>query len=176
MAGEISFTPSEKDYADANREWYLAFWARPKSWAFAVLFVLLLAGLGASTSYIDGKTDEIVPMAIAFALLALVLILLIYLAVYFVALPRRARRLYRQHKALQQTWTFRWSDSGISMESPAGLTGYPWGDFHRWRDGRRSLLLFLNDQLFFYLPRRLLDDSSVEEIGSLAAAAGVPRF
>lgn len=176
MAGEITFTPSEKDYADANRDWYLAFWARPKGWVTMVLFVLFFTGLGALMPYIDGKTDEIGPTAIGFALLALVLILLIYLSVYFVALPRRARRLYRQHKALQRTWTFRWSDSGLSMESATGLTSYPWGDFHRWRSGPRSVLLFLNDQLFFYLPRRLLDEASVDEIGSLAAAAGVPRF
>lgn len=176
MAGEITFTPSEKDYADANRDWYLAFWARPRSWAMAALFILFLTGLGALMPYIDGNTDEMAATAIGFALLALVLIVVIYPIVYFVTLPRRARRLYRQHKALQQTWTFRWSDSGLSMESATGLTTYPWVDFHRWRVGRRSVLLFLNDQLFFYLPRRLLDEASVEEIGSMARAAGVPRF
>jgi hypothetical protein len=37
------------------------------------------------------------------------------------------------------------------------------------------VLLFLNDQLFFFLPRRLLDDSAVEELRSLVAASSVAR-
>ena len=175
MAGEITFTPTEKDYAEANRDWFLATLARPKAWALMMLPVLFLSALGAFFAYIDGKPEEIETTAIGFALLGLLLILLICLSTYF-TFPRRTRRLYRQHKAHQQEWTYRWSQAGLGIETANGRTSYPWADFHRWRDGRTSMLLFLNDQMFFYLPRRLLDDASVRDIAGLVGAAGVPRL
>jgi len=174
MAGEITFTPSEKDYADANRDWMLSNLSRPRPWIGLVLLMLLSSGIGAGATWLDGNREEMAATAIGFALLGMLIFLVVYLATYLL-LPRRARRLYRQHKALQQQWTFRWSDSELSIESANGLTRYPWAQFHRWRDGRQSMLLFLNDQLFFYLPRRMLDEASIDEIGSLVAAAGVPR-
>lgn len=175
MAGEIRFRPSEDDYAGANRDWFLATLARPKVWIRTGLFMLLLAGLGAFLAHLDGNPDEIAATAVGYALLALALCLLIYLSV-FLTLPRRCRRLHRQNKAVQQDWTYRWSEAGLDIETGKGRTFYPWPDFHRWHVGRNAVLLFLNDQLFFYLPRRLIDDAAAEDIASLPRAAGVPRL
>ena len=175
MAGEITFTPSEQDYADANRDSFLAQLRRPRPWVRSAAIVLLLAAVGAALAYIDGDTDAMGTTAAGFALLGLSGILLICLSVYL-RLPRRTRRLYRQHKLLHKPWTYGWSEAGLSVETANGRAIYPWPDFHRRLVGRRTVLLFLNEQAFFFLPRRLLDESAVEELRSLAAAAAVPRI
>src|SRR5688500_9877194 len=168
MAGEITFTPSEKDYADANRDSMLAQLRRPRPWIALVLSVLFSAGIGAGVTWLDGDLEDVAAAASGFALLGLFVFLFIYLATYLL-LPRRAGRLYRQHKTLQQPWTYGWSEAGLSVDTANGHTLHPWPDFHRWLVGRRMVLLFVNDQLFFFLPRRLLEDSAVEELRSLVA-------
>lgn len=174
MAGEITFTPSEKDYADANRDWFRANLRRPRPWIALVLLVLFSAAIGGGVTWLDGNGEEVAATAIGFALLGSFVFLLVYVATYL-TLPRRTRRLYRQHKTLQQPWTYSWSEAGLGVDTANGRTLHPWPDFHRWLVGRRTVLLFVNDQLFFFLPRRLLDDSSVDELRSLAGAATVPR-
>lgn len=174
MAGEITFTASERDYADANLDWYLANLRRGRPWIALVLLALFSAAVGAGVTWLDGNREEIGATATGFALLGLVVASLVYLATYL-ALPRRARRLYRQQKTLHHPWTFGWTEAGLSIDTVNGRSLHPWPDFHRWLVGRRTILLFLNDQLFFFLPRRLLDDSAVEELRSLAAAAAVPQ-
>jgi len=170
MAGEISFTVSEKDYADANRDWYLANLRRPRPWIAFVLLALFCAGVGGGATWLDGNKEEIGATATGFALLGLLAAFLVCLATYL-ALPRRTRRLYRQHKTLHHPCTFGWTEAGLSVDTVNGRTLHPWPDFHRRLVGRRTILLFLNDQLFFILPRRLLDDKAVEDIESLAAMA-----
>ena len=173
MAGEITFTVSEKDYADANRDWFLGNLKRPRPWIAFGLLALVSAGVGGGSAWLDGKTEEAGSMAAGFALLGLLVALLVCLATYL-ALPRRTRRLYRQHKILHQPCTIGWTEAGLSIDSANGRTLHPWPDFHRRLVGRRAVLLFLNDQLFFILPRRLLDDTAVEDIESLAAAEAMP--
>ncbi len=173
MAGEISFTISEKDYADANRDWFLGSLKRPRPWIAFGLLALFCAGVGGGATWLDGPREEVGTTALGFALLGLVAAFLVCLATYL-DLPRRTRRLYRQHKTLQQPCTIGWTQAGLTIDSVNGRTLHPWPDFHRRLVGRSAVLLFLNDQLFFILPRRLLDDESVEELRSLADGAAVP--
>jgi hypothetical protein len=182
MASEITFTPSEKDYADANRESLRAQLRRPRHWLTLVLLILFGAGIAAGVTWLDGGREVVGPMAISFAVavgigvavVAALTSLVIYVTTYLL-LPRRAGRLYAQQKTLQQPWTYAWSEAGLSVDTVNGHALYPWPDFHRWLVSRRMVLLFLNDQLFFFLPRRLLDDSAVEELRSLVAASSVAR-
>jgi hypothetical protein len=109
MAGEITFTPSEKDYADANRESLRAQLRRPRHWLTLVLLILFGAGIAAGVTWLDGGREVVGPMAISFAVavgigvavVAALTSLVIYVTTYLL-LPRRAGGLYAQQKTLQQ--------------------------------------------------------------------------
>ncbi len=175
MAAEITFTPTEQDYLDANRDWFLTGLRRWRAWSRILVFVAFCAASGGLAAYLSGDSAEIPAFMIGFALLGLAIHFPI-LGVFYLTLGRRTRRLYRQQKSLQHPWTYRWTSSALSLETVNGVTSHPWADFHRWLLGRRALLLFLNDQLFLFVPRRLLDDSTVGELSARMAAAGVPRL
>lgn len=175
MAGQVSFTLSETDYADGIRDSYVARIFTVGTGTRMAVVLLFCAAVGAFTSWLDGDMDSLWLSVTGFTLLGLVLFALIYAAA-FLNLKRRARRLYRQQKMLQQPYTYRWSEAGLDIEAPRMQAFHAWSDFHRWAEARRAILLFLNDQLFFVLPRRVFDKAELEAIVSHLSAAGVRRL
>jgi hypothetical protein len=175
MSGEVEFTLSEADYADGIRDSYVARIFTRGTGIRLALIVLLCAAAGAFACWLDGRTDSLSSYVAGFALLGLALFALIYAAA-FLSLNRRSRRLYRQQKMLHQPFTYRWSEDGLDIEAPRMRTFHPWPDFHRWSLARRAILLFINDQLFFVLPRRVLRESDVAAIESFLAGARVRRL
>lgn len=175
MAGEIGFTPTEKDYVDATRDWYLGHLRSRAARRPRIFLILFCAAMGALMASFDGDAVEMAIGAVGTALFGLLLLGLIYIVCYL-TLPGRAARLYRQQKSLQQPWLYRWSEDDLKLETANGLMTYPWADFHRRHEGRTTLLFFLNDHFFLYLPKRLVDGAVAEELRSHAAGAGVAQL
>jgi hypothetical protein len=175
MEGEVSFTLSETDYADGIRDSYVARIFTTGTGVRLAVVLLFCAMVGALTAWLDGDMDSLGFSIAGFALLGLVLIAFIY-ACAFLNLKRRARRLYRQQRSLHQPYTYRWSKAGLDIEAPNMQAFHAWPDFHRWVAARRAILLFLNDQLFFVLPRRVFGEAELEAIESHLSAAGVRRL
>lgn len=171
VAGEVTFQPTEVDYVRANRDWYARTLKRPRTF----FGVALVAGVGAWFEFQQGWLGPSL-FAIVFAgLLGGGLMGGIYLAIYLI-MPRRARRLYRQQASMQQPLTYGWDDAGISFRSVYGSGLLPWPDFHRWSDGRDMFLFYLNDQLFYFLPHRVLTAAQIDDLRATAVGHGVPRF
>ena len=175
MEGQVSFTLSETDYADGIRDSYLARTFTAGTGARMAVFLLFCAVVGAFVSWLDGDLDSLWYSVTGFLILGLVLFPFVYF-VAFLSLKRRARRLYRQQRSLHQPYTYRWSEAGLDIEAPRMKTFHAWAEFHRWVAARRAILLFLNDQLFYVLPRRVFDEAELGAIESHLSAAGVRRL
>jgi hypothetical protein len=175
MTGEITFTPTEQDYANANRDWYRAALSGRRGLIRLAIPILIAMVLGGVFSWLDGDVAALPYTLAVYAFLGVAVIVLIHGTCYL-SLARRSRRLFRQQKSLHHPLRFHWSDEGLTSEAVNGSGRHDWGDFHRWHDGRKTFLLFLNDRLFLFLPRHRLSDAEADDLRGLISAAGVPRF
>ena len=174
MAGDAAFTIGEGDYIDAvmaaNRR-------RLASGRYLRRNVIVIAGgsavLGVIVLVADRDWMPALVTAVCGALGGAVAgALTLWLG--FRLLPRRARRLYRQHKTLQQPTTLHWSDDGLLWESESARAVHRWGDLHEWQHAPTITLVYLNDILFHCVPRRALDDVAFADL-SRTLAAHVPE-
>jgi hypothetical protein len=171
VAGEIDYTPTEDDYVEANRDWNRSRFRRrfPRLMIVATLtcygVISLLQGDIASWSTLGAS--------VAVGLLAVPVGFLIEIKW---VMPIRARRLFRQHRALHRDYHYRWSDEELAYHSANGEGRVAWGDLYRWHEGRNVFLFCLNARLFFYLPRRALSDAQIVDLRETAAAFGPPRL
>ena len=175
MAGAVQFTLGEQDYIEANRDYARRFLARPRN---IMRTALLVAGtMAAGALLAQGLSDPREPgsLAIGFGAAALGGILLCQLLGYLL-IPRRARRLYRQQASLQKPYRYTWSDAGFAYASETDNAAVAWPELHRWSPGRRTILFFLNDQLFYAIPRHVLTEAQASDLTTLAERHGPPRF
>lgn len=129
--------------------------------------------LGIAVGYSDDGLLGAAFGAFVFPLCYLALWGIVCVAAYGL-MPRRAGRLYRQQKTMHQSFHYRWTDEGITLRTPTSEGRYDWSQVHRWTSGRTALLIFFNDQLFFFLPRRVLGTEGVADLIATIERAGVP--
>lgn len=174
MAGEANFTLSESDYLDGQRDWYWRYILSRRGVASLLGPVLLCAVIGVVGELIGDDPPQVVLAALGFALLGGGVVLLIQFGCYL-WLPRRNRRLFQQQKSLQgvQRWT--WDDAGLEVETQIGTGHHSWSDFFGWAMGRRALLLFLNEQLIYIIPRRHLSEAQQRELEAMLTTRGPAR-
>lgn len=89
-----------------------------------------------------------------------------YLVLYFfVYVPWKTRRTFRQQKSLQRRITWNFDDSGLGIESETGQGRIPWADIHKWKENDHLYLLYVSDALYYMIPKRLF--SSTDDVGSV---------
>jgi hypothetical protein len=76
---------------------------------------------------------------------------------------RRARRVFRQNKALHRPYEVVWSAAGVTLISENGKSTVPWTDFHKSLELEDQFLLFLSDVNFFIIPKRTFSNSPLVE-------------
>lgn len=173
MAGEVSVQLSEADYVAANRDWFLLHVTGRERLKGLATFTLLLATLAAAIGFFDSREALLGAAAGAGvgAALALVVMGLFYLAC-FIMVPRQARRLFGQQASLRDPVHYFWSDAGFGYRSDRASADLPWADYYRWAEGRRSFLFFLNEQMFYLVPKHALSPDQAEDLRATAAARG----
>ena len=82
----------------------------------------------------------------------------------WVLLPMRARRIFRQQRAMQEPFVVRLGDDGVEWESAVTKRTLPWDYYVRCVEGPEHFLLYQSDWSFEILPKRLLGDRA--EIGA----------
>lgn len=134
------------DYLAAS---YLNLRPRP---LFATLgALLLLLGVWAAArdlSRAGGGRDALIILA-AFAYLG---------ASFFVYLPLKIRRIYRQQRSLQVASELDFGGQGITVTSEMGLARLAWDDFVKWKENRRLIVLYTSDVMMHIYPRRCFTD------------------
>jgi len=68
--------------------------------------------------------------------------------------PRRARRIFRQHKGASVPYSFSLEQEGIHFESQYATGIIPWDHIHHWREGKNHFLLYPADVISHLLPKR----------------------
>ncbi len=79
-------------------------------------------------------------------------------------LPPSVRKQLARNKGLQGEQIVYWDAERIVFASVYGEARWPWEDFRRWQESPAGLLLWQSNQLYFYVPKRVLSDIQVSEI------------
>ncbi len=89
----------------------------------------------------------------------------------YLHVPRRARRIYAQQKALHDVMVITWDDNEITLTSTRGVGSYNWSDFLKARRNEQALLLFQSDAAFNFIPMRVLTTEQADGIMASFARA-----
>jgi hypothetical protein len=143
MKAEYRIT--EDDYAKAARlhMWWYLIAQRSAIVTYAVIVILL------------GLAAWMFPAFAPFAAVIVVFVMsTVLLAVYFSA-PNRARRYYRQYKAIHEPMTVELSDDGLRFRSTDGEGIVRWRTIFKWRQNRRFVLIYPMPILYYIVPKSL---------------------
>jgi hypothetical protein len=169
MAGQVSFTPEMADYIAASRAaWSRSMRQRPFFVRLAVIS-LVVAMAGFAFGWSDGTLGDAVAAA-GIAVGAVLLWLFLVCGLTWLLIPRRAGRLFRQQKTLNQENIFSWNDEGLSYRTPKGHSDLTWDDLHGWFERPAVFLFLLNDRLHHFVPKRALTQEQTDDLRHAAAA------
>ena len=135
-----------------------------------IIVVSLLYGTGYGTG-----TIQTIATVAAVAGIAVALITLMFLIVQLILVPRRARRSFRQNYMLREDMLLTVDDEALHSVQASAKGQRPWRTFLAWAENGSVLLLLSTDQLFFFIPRRVLSAEDLDGIRSKLARAGVPQ-
>ena len=74
-------------------------------------------------------------------------------------IPIQARKLYRQLKSLHSPMGFTWDAEGTFLSGETGSSRTPWSHYRRVRESASMFLLYLTDNMYHAVPKRVLADS-----------------
>lgn len=174
MNGEVSYDKVADDLVDLYRD---LFWANLRRKPLRRLTIVATSSLAlALGGYALDSVEDGLGYILYGAAIGLVVGIPVCWGVSYALLSRRARALSTQQRTQDATWTWRWTEKSLEAASANGQSRYHWTELHRWHDGRRTLMFFLNDAHVLYIPRRVLDGEQASALGALATRAGVQRF
>lgn len=82
----------------------------------------------------------------------------------FVLLPRRAQKILEQQKGLGGEITYDWDQDGLRVTGETGHSRLAWGDYVRWLEDDRVLVLFQSDNILNLMPKSRLTSKQAAEI------------
>lgn len=156
QAFQVDCTITEQDHVSANFTHI-----RPRRWlgVVGILLAMLVFAILADL-FIEMLRQGAGPSPFW-----IFLALCIYLLVFFIfLLPRRARRLYRQTKGAGRPVTFTFGTEGLGLRGEDGEAQIPWPHFHKWKHGRKHILLYQNDAFFLILPKRCFTEVQLKTV------------
>lgn len=84
---------------------------------------------------------------------------LLYLpTVFLIYHPYKCRREFTQRKDLHSPLRFQITEEGIGFHVQSTTLLRPWGDYHKWREGRAMFLLYFSDTLYQMMPKRFFSE------------------
>jgi hypothetical protein len=172
----VTFQPTATDYIAANKDWFRISLRSPRASRRRLQLLALTLGLGGVVGYLEtGNLRQAALSAVLCAAAAATFLGLVCLGVYLL-IPRRAGRLYRQQKTFEQPFHYSWTDEGITLRTSTSEGRYAWPQIYGWANGRTALLLFFNEQLFYFLPHRVLGPEASADLAAKAERGGVERL
>ncbi|MCW6506912.1 YcxB family protein [Lichenifustis flavocetrariae] len=85
-------------------------------------------------------------------------------------IPRAARKIHAQQKALQQPIDVAFEVNGLRSTSETGTTFTPWEHYRKLREDGNVMLFYQSDALFQFVPKRFLSGSQVDDVRRLFMA------
>jgi hypothetical protein len=74
--------------------------------------------------------------------------------------PYQIKRVYTQHKELASPFEMELTEDGYNIKNDYGAGKIPWGDFAKWKEDQKIILLYRTDNMFNMVPKRLLADET----------------
>lgn len=168
MAGQTSYRPEATDYVSASRA---AWWRSVKQrrfWRRNAITFAVIAILAAAAAWGFQFDDKL--MFVGCVVAGGVVGAVACVAIGFVLLPRRARRLFRQQKTLQGEFVLDWSPQGARFVSSKGTSDLLWSDYIDWAENDGVFILTINDGLYHFVPKRVLDAAQIDDLRDTLSA------
>ncbi|SFN97507.1 YcxB family protein [Sphingomonas sp. OK281] len=162
MADRFAFTPIADDYIAVARGSFLRSLKRRRFIVRMVIILLIGAAAGAAIGLLD--TGSVRTGDVLFGVCIALIWLAVILAIAFVFIPRRARRLFRQQRALDREFSFAWTDERVVFRSDTSMSDMPWSDYHDWFETKAIFAFGLNEQLFHFAPKRAMSAAAIDDL------------
>ena len=174
MAGEIRFTPSLADFVSARRDIYRQFLHSRRGRAGYMIVVLIFMAMGIAQALVQNP-DWLFWNLVGFGFAGLVTSASL-IAITWLLLPRRSRRLFEQSKTMHQEFRYGWSHDGLRFGSDTGGGDVPWPMLYGWYRGRASMLFYFNQSLCHFVPLRTLDEARLADLVATVSRSGLRRL
>lgn len=83
-----------------------------------------------------------------------------YFAVLCLLIPFKAKRQYKENRALRHEISMTLSDQGVNFKSESGESKLQWNDIHKWKEGKGIYLLYITSNMFHMVPSRALSNEN----------------
>lgn len=129
-----------------------------------ILALLLIVGL-----VTDGVESPLVAGAIA-GWIALCLLL----AIQWLLLPRRARKIFRKSSLLDEVQHFLVDDEELTIETELSRTRVPLGRLVKWDENSEVLALYPQPNIAYLVPKSQVPPETCDYVRQRVIAAGLP--
>jgi hypothetical protein len=79
------------------------------------------------------------------------------LAIFAIYIPYKARRTFRQYKALSEPLLVEVRTDGLFVKRDLGEGFIPWSHIIKWRSNKKLVLLYPAENVFHLIPLHLFD-------------------
>ncbi len=93
--------------------------------------------------------------------------------VMMLLLPFKSRRTFRMQRSLHGDIEIGWNTEGLKASTGMGQSIMKWTDYVRWRENAAVILLYHSDNLFQFIPKRVLSPQQDTSLRQAATAAGL---
>ncbi|KQM14601.1 hypothetical protein ASE73_10640 [Sphingomonas sp. Leaf24] len=172
---EVTFTPVAEDYVAVQKAMF-ARQLRSRRFFGRTALLLGVVVLGIFLLLLTTGDPPLVALVIAVGGAASGAVgLAACIGVNRLLLPRRSRRLFVQQKTLHHEHRTIFDATGFRQQSVRADIALPWGELLHWHLGREVLLLYGNDLLAYFIPRRAFDAGQLAQVEAILTDAGLPR-
>lgn len=84
-----------------------------------------------------------------------------YSFVLFGLIPFKAKKQYKQNRALRNEITMEMTDKGVNFKSESGESKLKWIDIHKWKSSGGIYLLYITSNMFHMVPSRVLQNEEI---------------
>jgi hypothetical protein len=94
----------------------------------------------------------------------------------YVYIPRKARKVFNEQKAMQYPAKMSWDNRAFTVTSSLGSSIIPWSDYYGWSADRSIILLRLSSVLFHMVPCRALSQEQARDLFYRLELSGLRRI
>ena len=164
-----TFTPTSADLVDANQLWFTNNLKSSRQYLAYAFGGAFFAALAVWLAYPELVGALALTAAAAAGVVFWTILLAGILGLNYLLLPRKAHRIFAQHKALHAVTHVRWNEEGIVFETEHGHSRHFWTDFVDMAENETLVLLFQSENLFNFVPKRALSTADAAELASRGA-------
>jgi hypothetical protein len=99
-----------------------------------------------------------------------------FLVIYLrVLLPWNARRVFFQQKESASPFEHEITETAFNSSGQYGSATRPWVNFHKWKEDKDLLMLYLSDVMFIVIPKRFCTPEQVDAIRARLVENKIPQ-